>query len=179
MFRKLLTLVIVQRDREILLGLKKRGFGKGKWNGFGGKVEPGETIQCAAARELQEESGLTAIDLEHVGVIEFEFVGDMTILEVHVFKTHKWSGNVSESDVLHEENSEAVPGRLWVPSTIPIWRYCVKFHLHETCKSWSRRELENNVDKCTTIFSDERCQTDCCQHFTFHLLNAIRSEPIS
>ncbi|XP_046991094.1 oxidized purine nucleoside triphosphate hydrolase-like isoform X2 [Schistocerca americana] len=98
MFRKLLTLVIVQRDREILLGLKKRGFGKGKWNGFGGKVEPGETIQCAAARELQEESGLTALDLKHVGVIEFEFVGDLTILEVHVFKTHKWSGNVSESD---------------------------------------------------------------------------------
>lgn len=37
---KLLTLV--------LLGMKKRGFGAGKWNGFGGKVQPGETIEEAA-----------------------------------------------------------------------------------------------------------------------------------
>ncbi|XP_049950375.1 oxidized purine nucleoside triphosphate hydrolase-like isoform X3 [Schistocerca serialis cubense] len=126
MFRKLLTLVIVQRDREILLGLKKRGFGKGKWNGFGGKVEPGETIQCAAARELQEESGLTAIDLEHVGVIEFEFVGDMTILEVHVFKTHKWSGNVSESDEL------TVPPMNQLLLTLRYWPLVISFCLLET-----------------------------------------------
>ena len=26
----------------------------GKWNGFGGKLEPGETIEDAAARELTE-----------------------------------------------------------------------------------------------------------------------------
>ena len=25
-------------SREVLLGMKKRGFGTGKWNGFGGKV---------------------------------------------------------------------------------------------------------------------------------------------
>lgn len=49
--RKLLTLVLVRNDvGDILLGLKKRGFGEGKWNGFGGKVEPGETIHQAAAR---------------------------------------------------------------------------------------------------------------------------------
>jgi len=28
----------------MLLGLKKRGFGKDKWNGFGGKVEANESI---------------------------------------------------------------------------------------------------------------------------------------
>jgi len=28
----------VSAEREILLGMKKRGFGFGKWNGFGGKV---------------------------------------------------------------------------------------------------------------------------------------------
>lgn len=44
---------------RILLGLKKRGFGAGKWNGFGGKVEKGETIEAAALRELEEESGLS------------------------------------------------------------------------------------------------------------------------
>jgi 8-oxo-dGTP diphosphatase / 2-hydroxy-dATP diphosphatase len=34
----------------VLLGLKKKGFGKGKWNGFGGKVEKNETILEAAIR---------------------------------------------------------------------------------------------------------------------------------
>ena len=35
---------------EVLLGLKKAGFGAGKVTGFGGKVEPGETIVAAARR---------------------------------------------------------------------------------------------------------------------------------
>lgn len=50
MANKLLTLVFVNRSQEILLGFKKRGFGAGRWNGFGGKVEKGETIEEAAQR---------------------------------------------------------------------------------------------------------------------------------
>ncbi len=50
-FRKLLTLVLVRKEHSlVLLGLKKRGFGVGKWNGFGGKVEPGESIIDGAVR---------------------------------------------------------------------------------------------------------------------------------
>ena len=52
MENKLLTLAFVCRDREILLGFKKRGFGAGRWNGFGGKVENGETIEEGAKRYL-------------------------------------------------------------------------------------------------------------------------------
>lgn len=48
--KKLLTLVFIQEQTRILLGLKKRGFGQGLWNGFGGKVEKGETIEKAALR---------------------------------------------------------------------------------------------------------------------------------
>ncbi len=47
---KLLTLVLVVQPGRVLLGMKKRGFGAGKWNGFGGKVQPGETIEQAARR---------------------------------------------------------------------------------------------------------------------------------
>lgn len=47
---KLFTLIIVRNEDEILLGFKKRGFGVGKWNGFGGKVETGESITDAAVR---------------------------------------------------------------------------------------------------------------------------------
>jgi ADP-ribose pyrophosphatase YjhB (NUDIX family) len=40
---------------QILLGMKKRGFGVGKWNGPGGKLEAGESVIQGALRELEEE----------------------------------------------------------------------------------------------------------------------------
>lgn len=42
---------------RVLLGMKKRGPGTGKWNGFGGKLHANETMVECAARELHEESG--------------------------------------------------------------------------------------------------------------------------
>lgn len=58
-------------SQEILLGYKKRGMHCGLWNGFGGKVEPGESAEGAAIREFWEESGLLVQpgNLKHVGVI--------------------------------------------------------------------------------------------------------------
>ena len=47
---KVLTLLFALRPGHVLLGMKKRGFGKGRWNGFGGKVEKDETIEEAAIR---------------------------------------------------------------------------------------------------------------------------------
>jgi len=57
------TLCFLFRDEPypgILLGYKKRGFGLGKYGGFGGKLKDGETLAWAASRELREESGLIA-----------------------------------------------------------------------------------------------------------------------
>ena len=54
----MLTLCIPIKENGVLLGLKKRGFGSGRWNGFGGKVEEGETIEQATLRELDEEVGI-------------------------------------------------------------------------------------------------------------------------
>lgn len=90
--RKLLTLCFIHEHPRILLGMKKRGFGAGRWNGFGGKVAPGESIEEAAVRELREETGIEAEpdDLEDAGILEFEFkdsaaTGGAT-LEVHLFR---------------------------------------------------------------------------------------------
>ena len=47
---KLLTLLFVLKPGKVLLGYKKRGFGADRWNGFGGKVQQGETIEEAAIR---------------------------------------------------------------------------------------------------------------------------------
>ena len=47
---KLYTLIYVLKDDVVLLGMKKRGFGVGRWNGFGGKVMDGEDIAAGAKR---------------------------------------------------------------------------------------------------------------------------------
>ena len=96
-----LSLVFVFREGQVLLGLKKRGFGQGLWNGFGGKMQAGETILQGALRELQEESGLIGENLEKVAILSFHFEKDLakyTELEVHVFKTDLFEGEVVESD---------------------------------------------------------------------------------
>jgi 8-oxo-dGTP diphosphatase len=80
--------------------MKKARFGMGKYNGFGGKVEPGETIPQAAARELSEEAGVTVAldDLQPVGRLTFLFPFRREWEQVvHVFCTHAWHGTPAES----------------------------------------------------------------------------------
>lgn len=95
---KLLTLCVVHDDTRILLGMKKRGFGAGRWNGFGGKVGLGETIEAAAKRELYEECGLEARALEKRGILRFEFATRPDALEVHVFGVPEYAGVPVESE---------------------------------------------------------------------------------
>jgi 8-oxo-dGTP pyrophosphatase MutT (NUDIX family) len=90
------------------VGLKKRGFGQGKWNGFGGKVEAGETIEAAAARELKEESLVELGDghaLEKRGILNFFFAGEPKVMQVCV-ETH-----VQYAYILH--NTHRNIHRLW------------------------------------------------------------------
>ncbi len=92
------TLCLVQNNEQILLGLKKRGFGARRWNGFGGKVEPGEAISAAAVREVQEECGITVHNLRQRGILHFTFDNHPDALEVHVFSTSDWEGTPHETD---------------------------------------------------------------------------------
>lgn len=98
------TLCFVFNDNpqpQILLGFKKRGFGQGKYDGFGGKVLQGEDILAAASRELHEESGIIVnpLDLSSYGVITFSFPNKPEWdQEVHIFLAEKWSGIPAESE---------------------------------------------------------------------------------
>lgn len=96
--KKILTLCMIHSDGKILLGLKKKGFGVGRWNGFGGKVEQGESIEDAARREVLEEAGIKVTDMYKAGVLNFSFENDPKILEVHVFSASTFTGEPTESD---------------------------------------------------------------------------------
>ena len=92
------TLCIVHQHPKILLGMKKRGFGAGRWNGFGGKLQEGESVEEAAKREMREESGVEVKNLRKVGIIDFEFKGNPEILEVHIFRSDDFEGIPIESE---------------------------------------------------------------------------------
>ncbi len=115
--KKILTLCLIVKDTRILLGMKKRGFGEGRWNGFGGKLEQGETIDAAARREVQEESGITVTTMNEVGVLDFEFQSDPTkLMEVHVFKVTEFSGEAIETEEMKPqwfEKNEIPYSQMW------------------------------------------------------------------
>ncbi len=96
---KLTTLCFCLRGNKILLAMKKRGFGAGKWNGYGGKVGEKETPRQAAIREIKEESGLSIFeeDLKQVALIRFYFDG-VQLFECHVFLAKEWRGKSRESE---------------------------------------------------------------------------------
>jgi ADP-ribose pyrophosphatase YjhB (NUDIX family) len=65
------TIVFPRNQKGFLLGMKKRGFGEGWWNGFGGKLEPGESYEDSAIRETKEESGIQIYNLDLIANIHF------------------------------------------------------------------------------------------------------------
>lgn len=99
---KKVTLCFLKRGDEILLAMKKRGFGVGKYNGIGGKVEPNETIEDAMKRETMEEIGVEITDFEKVAVIQFYFplvpTDQNWNQEGHIFIVNKWGGEPKETE---------------------------------------------------------------------------------
>lgn len=93
------TLVFLVKDKEILLAMKKRGFGVNKWNGVGGKVQENESIENAAKRETLEEIGVRVEKLEKMGRLNFYFEekSDWN-QQVIVYKSNSWQGEIQESE---------------------------------------------------------------------------------
>jgi len=93
------TLCIVYQHPKILLGMKKKGFGEGRWNGFGGKVKEGESVEEAAIREVKEECGIDVSDIELIGILDFQFQNNLEeIIQVYIFSTHRFDGEPQESE---------------------------------------------------------------------------------
>lgn len=61
--------VLVVREGKLLMGKRKNIAGDGTWALPGGHLEHGESIAAAAARELEEETGLVARNLTFVGLV--------------------------------------------------------------------------------------------------------------
>ncbi len=98
------TLGFCIRGPDVLLGMKKCGFGTGKWNGFGGKVQRGETPRTAMVREFKEESGLSVntLDLQESALVHFYF-DEVHVFDCFVYLVRKWQGEPTETEEMHPE----------------------------------------------------------------------------
>ena len=97
---KLATLVYVRRPGQTLMlhRVKKAGdMHRGKWNGLGGKFEPGESPEACAIREVHEEAGLTLRNPELRGLLTFPQFRPAEDWYAFVFVARNFSGELIDS----------------------------------------------------------------------------------
>jgi len=110
---------------------KKNDFHEGKWNGLGGKFEPGETPEECAIREIKEESGLLMENPRLHGFITFPMFDGVKDWYVFLFTSDKFSGELIDSDEGRLEwipNDKLLELNLWEGDRIFIpWLFQEKF----------------------------------------------------
>jgi 8-oxo-dGTP diphosphatase len=123
----LATLCYVKKAGKTLMlhRIKKaRDVHEGKWNGLGGKFEPGESPEECVIREMKEESGLDILDPVLKGTLTFPSFTDGADWYVFVFVASRFSGSLIDSpegklDWIEDERILHLPlwdgDRLFIP----------------------------------------------------------------
>jgi len=110
------TVLLLLKDDEILLAMKKRGFGVGKWNGVGGKPNPDEDIADTAIRESKEEIEVTPLNPKKVAVFKYYSPHDNFGMQVWIFTATEWEGEPTETEEMKPEwfNQNNIPySQMW------------------------------------------------------------------
>ncbi|WP_313077495.1 NUDIX domain-containing protein [Melaminivora sp.] len=85
--------ILVRSDGALLFATRPEGKPyAGYWEFPGGKVEPGETVEQALRRELQEELGITVDAVEPWKVTEHDY--PHALVRLHWCKVHAWQGSL-------------------------------------------------------------------------------------
>ena len=104
------TLIYLEKDEKTLMlhrVRKKNDVNHDKWIGVGGKLEPGETVEACARREVTEETGYVMGCINYRGIVTF--ISDTAPCEeMHLFTCDDFQGEMRDCD-------EGVLE--WVPTT--------------------------------------------------------------
>ena len=139
---KLATLCHILHEDTLLLQRKSAGFfGEGKWNGVGGKLKPGESLNEGVKREVFEETGLQISQHKFHGILKFYF-GKIKSPDwiVYVFSTRVFKGNLksSEEGFLHWFSFDEIPydqmwqdDKYWLPLLIKNRNFTGDFYFND------------------------------------------------
>ncbi len=121
--------------------MKKKGFGRGKWNGVGGKLDFNKgdrNIFDTTIRETKEETGIEVKDMERVAILSFYFPYQKEWNQnVHVFISKKWEGEPKESEEMKPKWFEVkkIPfnkmwpdDKFWLPKVLNGEKLKAKFY---------------------------------------------------
>jgi ADP-ribose pyrophosphatase YjhB (NUDIX family) len=122
------SLLFLLQENQILLAMKKRGFGVGHWNGVGGKPNPGESIEQTTARECEEEIQVIPKKIQHVADLNF-FFSDKPEWnqQVVVYTATEWEGEPKETEEMKPQwfdlhkipyDSMWVDDKHWLPKVL-------------------------------------------------------------
>jgi len=148
------TLCLLVKEGEVLLAMKKRGFGVGKWNGVGGKLEEGETIEQAVLRETKEEIGVDSKEehLVKVGNIKFYFNGkEDWNNDMHIYLMSNWEGEPRETEEMRPQwfKHEEIPftemwadDKHWLPRVLKANKIEGEFHFSEDGNEIKKFEIK-------------------------------------
>ncbi len=117
----------------VLLGRKLQKIGKGKYNGWGGGIEPGEMPIDAAIREPKEETETPTNPGVRIHRAHLEKVAEMSfyntteegitfVCKVHVYLAHKYDGHFAATKEMGE-GERFVKGNLPLDELMPADRY--------------------------------------------------------
>lgn len=155
-----LTLVYLVKGEEILLAMKKRGFGEGMWNGIGGKVDKDESVESAMLRECQEEIEVSPKDYQKMGYLIFDEHHDniRKLMHIHIYVCTKWQGEPTETEEMRPEwfSYQSMPydlmwpaDRLWLPTVLEGNKITGEFRLRadNSVEKYNFEKVETLPDK--------------------------------
>ncbi|MFE6686846.1 NUDIX hydrolase [Streptomyces sp. NPDC057743] len=117
--------IVLDADGRVLLGRHRAG----TWELPGGKVDPGEGVRSAAARELREETGLHAEpdDVRVFTMLHDDFHGLRRITMAALVTRYEGTPYAAEPELVSAwewHSPTALPGPLFTPSAqvLAVWR---------------------------------------------------------
>lgn len=115
--------VLIDADGRFLLTSRPPGkVYAGFWEFPGGKFEPGESVEQALRRELEEEIGVTIGEVQRWRVDEFDY--PHALVRLHFCKVRDWAGELHMREgQLMSWQSLPVSCEPVLPGTLPVLRW--------------------------------------------------------
>ncbi|MCA3238500.1 MAG: NUDIX domain-containing protein [Curvibacter sp.] len=115
--------VLLQSDGRFLLTSRPAGkVYAGYWEFPGGKLESGETVPAALRRELHEELGIEALDIEpwKIELVDYPHA----LVRLHFCKVRSWRGGLQMREgQSHAWEQLPVLSQPVLPGTVPVLQW--------------------------------------------------------